>query len=76
VDSGAQNHRRLFWVSHVLIEKASEKNSINIGIPKNRGGAKLGPNGRERRAVSAEQADRVAPVMVAGRCPHCNGSDW
>jgi transposase len=56
-------------------KKPVKQNSINNGVPKNRGGAKLGHNGNGRRAVSAEQADRVELVMVACRCPQCHGSE-
>jgi len=56
-------------------KKPVKQNSLNNGVPKNRGGAKLGHNGNGRRAVSAEQADRVELVTVACRCPQCHGSE-
>lgn len=52
-----------------------KNNRIANGVPKNRGGAKVGHQGNGRRAVSATQADRVTEVTVANSCPQCQGSD-
>lgn len=57
-------------------KKPVKKNSEKNNDQKNRGGAKEGHQGKGRRAVSAEQADRVEAVKVGCNCPKCHGSDW
>ena len=51
-------------------------NSDNTSDKKNRGGAKVGHQGKGRRSMSAVQADRVAEVKLTCNCPKCNSADF
>jgi len=53
-----------------------KNNGDNNRNPKNRGGAKVGHPGKGRRAMSAEQADRVEEVKLPCNCPKCNSADF
>ena len=56
-------------------KKPVKNNRVNKGEKKHRGGAKVGHQGKGRRSVSAEQADRVEEVKVDCSCPQCHGTD-